>query len=132
LNSLSTYADDGAPSLAKLMDAFDEAVNIAVPASIAAKENPSFADELRGHLSRVITIRRVSADVSDDSDEAQIARAETELRMDNVDMALAHIEQLSDPTREIFAPWTHEAEAYLAAQDAMAQLKNALTQTRAE
>lgn len=132
LNNLAMHADEGAPSLAKLIDSFDEAAQTAVPASLAAKENPNFSDEVRGHLSRVVTIRRIEADATDDSDEAQIIRAETELHMGNVDMALTHLAQLSDATREIFAPWVSEAEAYLAAQDALAQLKNALTQTRAE
>lgn len=132
LETLSTYADDGAPSLAQLIDLFDEAAQEAVPASLAAKENPSFSDEMRGHLSRVVTIRRINADTTEDSDEAQIARAETELHMGNVDMALTHLEQLSDTPRELFSPWVSAAESHLAAQDALTQLKNALMQTRAE
>jgi hypothetical protein len=132
LDVLAAHAEEGAPTLSDLMEAFDETMQAALPASLITKPDQDITDTLRGRLSHIVSIRKLEVDAGDDSDEAQLTRAEAELQAGNVAMALTHLSQLSDAPRVLFDAWRSEAEAYLDVQDALASLKSALSQPRAE
>lgn len=132
LQTLATHAQTGAPSLALLMDEFNETLIAAIPVSLAAKEEHNFGDKVRSRLSHIVSIRRVEVESTDNSDEAQIARAEAELQMGNVNMALTHLEQLSEVPHQVFARWRQKAETFLQVHTALEQLKSTLVQPSAE
>lgn len=125
LRTLGAYASKGVSPLSTLIEGFEEAARLAVPISLSAASNPSTADKMRTRLAHIVTIRKIEVDEEDNSDEAQIARAEAELRVGNVDMALTHLEQLSADPKVIFAAWREQANAYLDAREALIQVKAA-------
>lgn len=128
LSVLDTHAESGPPSLALLLERFNNTMEAALPVSLLTKENPTIADSLRGRLSHIVSIRKLDVDSEDNSDEAQLSRASAELQAGNVDMALTHLSQLSDATQELFSAWRGEAETYLDVQDALGTLRTALQQ----
>lgn len=122
--TLQETAKAGVPTLAALINDFAETSSMAVPVSLLNDGNASFADSLRARFGHLITIRKTDVDGDDDSDEANIARAEAELRAGNVDMAITHLEQLSDDTKQLFAAWLKQANSYLDSRNALDDLKN--------
>lgn len=132
LDSLAPYASDGAPTLASLLDSFDETLELAIPVSLSSKEASGFGETLRQRLSHIVTIRRVEIEPSDDSDEASLARAESALQEGNVEGALTHLQQTSGTVYDLFAPWRQQAKGYLAVQDAVEQMKTTILQPVAQ
>lgn len=128
LDTLAPYASEGVPTLAGLLDRFDETLELALPVSLSRKETSGFGEALRQRLSHIVTIRRVDIEPTDDSDEAHLARTENELQMGNVELALTHLQQTSGTVYDLFAPWRQQAKIYLAVQDAVKQLKAAALQ----
>lgn len=128
LDTLAPYASEGAPTLASLLDRFDEMLELALPVSLSTKEATGFGETLRQRLSHIITIRRVDIEPTDDSDEAHLTRVGNELQMGNVELALTHLQQTSGKVYDLFVPWRQQAKTYLAVQDAIRQLKNTALQ----
>ncbi|MCH2547699.1 MAG: hypothetical protein MK052_08835 [Alphaproteobacteria bacterium] len=132
LVTLAGHANKGVPSMEQLFDDYIGLMETALPVSLSSKNNPNLSDKLRSQLSNIVSIRKAEISNNDDSDEAQLARAEDELEMDNVTMALVHVNQLSDATRPLFKQWIIDAKSYIEVHDALSQLKNALVQSRAD
>lgn len=121
--TLQQNAEQGVATLAELMSDFDDATQLAIPAGISSQQKQTFGDKLRAQLSHLVTIRRVDVEDEDDSDEANIARAEAELRAGNVDMAITHLQQLSSQPKTVFIPWIKQANAYLDTREAVVSIK---------
>lgn len=128
LDTLAAHAERGAPSLAMLIDSFGEQAELALPASLTAQENPSLGDTMRSRFAHIVQIRRVDVEPTDDTDEAHLARAESELLAGSVEMTLTHLEQLTPETAGYFADWRSQAEAHLDVQRALERLKASLSQ----
>lgn len=122
--TLQQNAERGVPSLTDLMTDFQEITSIAIPLSIAANNTSSFGDSLRAKFGNLITIRKVDVDTDDDTDEANIARAEAELRAGNIDMTLTHLQQLTAETKALFAQWITQANHYLDTREAITVVKS--------
>lgn len=124
LHTLEENAKNGIATLATLIDDFEEVSSLAVPVSLLSEKEPTFTDTLRAKLGHLISIRKTDVDSNDDTDEANIARAEAELRVGNVDMAITHLLQLSQEPKQLFKKWIKEANAHLAAHGAVADIQS--------
>lgn len=126
ITNLQSQASDGVPTLAELMQTFDEVTKLAIPFTLDSQQNTSTADRLRSRIAHVVSIRKTDVSAEDNSDEAHIARAERELQAGNVDMAMTHIQQLPEETQQFYFAWQQSASAYLDAQNAINKLRAAL------
>lgn len=129
LSILEQNAENGILPLDQLIAEFKETAQAALPASIAADKNATFGDSIRAQLGNLITIRKVEVDSADDSDEANIARAEAELQAGNVDMALTHLHQLTEDPKGVFATWVMKANNYVDSHEALHSIKDVVLQT---
>lgn len=126
ITSLQSQSSEGVPTLAQLMQTFDEVTKLAIPFTLDTQQNTSAADRLRSRIAHVVSIRKTDVSAEDNSDEAHIARAERELQAGNVDMAMTHIQQLPEETQQFYFAWQQSASAYLDAQNAINKLRAAL------
>jgi len=126
ITSLQSQAIEGVPTLATLMQTFDEVTKLAIPYTLDAQESTSTADRIRSRIAHVVSIRKTDVSAEDNSDEAHIARAERELQDGNVDMAMTHIQQLPEDTQQFYFAWQQSASAYLDAQNAIHKLRASL------
>lgn len=123
---LQSHAQEGVASLPALLLSFNETAQLALPYALNGKEAPRLSDTLRGNLAHIVSIRRVEVEADDDSDEAHLARAEGELRSGNVEMALAHLEQLSAQPRHLYTAWREQAQGHLDVHSGIDSLKAAV------
>lgn len=124
--TLSSMVKDGVPTFVWLTEYFSETAQAAVPVTLSEKKNASFTDLLRSRLGGIVSIRKTEVDEKDFSDEALITRAETMLRGGDVVAAQNYLSQLSSTPRAIMLRWSHYAGQYLAAHNAVTQLKTAV------
>jgi len=79
---------------------------------------------LKNTSNKVITIRKIGKQKGSD-DEAVIARAEGQLagNLPALDKAVAELEKLSAPAREVFAEWITNAKKHLEAKESLDKLQ---------
>lgn len=118
--TLSSYADEGVPSLVSLTAAFPETARRIVAAGSAGAEDDWMAD-IKRRVSGLVSVRPVGP-VEGDGPSAVVARAEAQLDAGNLHAAVAELESLSGPAAEAARPWLEEAKARLAANQALATL----------
>lgn len=121
--TLQQSAEQGVPSLSDLTTDFEEIAREVVPASLTAQQSASFGDKMRSSFGSLINIRRVDVDESDSTDEADIARAEAELRAGNIEMTLTHLNQLTETSKAAFSQWIVKANYYLDTRSALGTVR---------
>lgn len=118
---LSAYADQGIPTLPMLRADFD-GMAAAVLETRWQKADVGWQERLLANLAGFLTIRR-TGDVAGNSLEAVLARAEQALRSGDLARAVALLEKIEAPAAKAAAPWLRDAQARLAAQAAIRQLR---------
>jgi len=109
LAELARLAREGAPSRASLAAEFPDYAARAASAARRPGEGASLGDRIGYTLSRVVMVRRV-AEVSGDSADALIARAERELEDGDLDRAFQTLDRLPPAARDAMSPWRVRAE----------------------
>jgi hypothetical protein len=109
----------GVTSLASLDSSFPAMAKAAMAEDLA---DDSFWQRLLGKLKRLVSLRRVGADVPGDSVEAKLARAEAAVERGDLAKAVELVKSLPPQTQKATADWLARAEAHLAAQRAVDQL----------
>lgn len=111
VSALSGYALSGMPSDKALQDHFYALEDRAVTTARKLKANPSTLEKLATRFSSLISVRKTSADATDHSTEATIARTEQFVKHGDFDSALREISLLDAPeVKAIFQPWTTQAK----------------------
>jgi hypothetical protein len=72
-------------------------------------------DRTVARLSSIVSVRRVGDNVTGDSPEARVARAEAALNAGKLDVAVAELKPLTGKAAQAAAPWLAKAERQLAA-----------------
>ena len=80
-------------------------------------------DRAWARLRSLVTVRPVGGDVTGDSPEAHLARAEARLGEGDLASAVTELEALEGPAAEAAAPWLAGARARLAADQAIEALR---------
>lgn len=129
---LAPHAAAGIPTTASLRDRFEARAEIILRAA-AAPPGGSWISRTLARLSGLVTVRRVGGDVTGDTAEAIVARAEAHLAAGDLAAAVGELEALDGAAAEAAASWLALAAARLAAADALAALDaraiSALTNT---
>lgn len=123
LNHLEPFAAKGIPTLAALQRDFSHAATAALT---ALPDNPTFGQRFMHGLSRLITIRR-TGERPGDSLEARLARAEAALDKGQVAIARATLAELPAPQPAAIAGWMLQADAWLAREQALRDLRASVT-----
>ncbi|MBM3617992.1 MAG: hypothetical protein FJX23_05535 [Alphaproteobacteria bacterium] len=121
--TLQQNAENGVPNLSDLTSEFEEIARFTVPDSLNKTGNATFGDKLRAAFGNLVTIRKVDVEADDTSDEADIARAEAELRAGNIEMAVTHLNQLTDTSKANFSTWIVKANSYLDTRAALGTVR---------
>jgi len=119
LEQLKPYAEKGIPTLPALQNQFEQLLPNAL--SPDAKNSG-----WKQNLQSLIRIRKVGEQQQGDDNEAILARAEAKLNRRDIAGALKETEALSAPAAEALAPWTTNAQALVAAGNALDALQLAL------
>jgi len=109
LTALARLAEAGAPSRAALAADFPQYAAHAVSAARAPGEGAGLGARIAYALSRVVSLRQVG-DVTGDSVDAVLARAERQVADGDLDRALHSLDSLPPAAREALAPWRLRAE----------------------
>jgi len=120
LASLEARADSGVPTRAALQEAFPAMARTALRAADGTPEG--MLDRTWQRLGDLVTVRR-TGDVAGDSPEAILARSEARLTEGDLAAATAELRGLSGPAGEAAAAWLADAEARLAAEQAVGDLQ---------
>lgn len=111
LADLSKYAN-GAPTRAALAGQLTANADVILAAERASKAH-GWTQKLWANLANLVSIRRVGA-ASGDSTESRLARAETDLRNNDLARATTEMDALKGAARNAVAPWLVQAKARLA------------------
>jgi hypothetical protein len=107
--ALSGLADIGAPSRAALAASFPDYAARAASAARKPGEGANLGDRIVYALSRIVMVRRV-AEVTGDSPDALLARAEAHVEDGDLKAAFAALDKLPPAARDAMAPWRARAE----------------------
>ena len=119
IGALQPLAANGVASRASLAASFPAMAKVALADDLA---DDSFWQQLLGKLKRLVSLRRIGADVQGDSVEARLARAEAAIDAGDLAGAVGLVKSLPPQTARATADWLARAEAHLAAQRAVDQL----------
>jgi hypothetical protein len=117
--SLQPLAPNGVVSRATLAADFSAVAKAALADDLA---DDSFAERLLGKLKGLVSLRRVGADVTGDSVEAKLARAEAALDGGDLAKAVDLVKSLPAPAARATSAWLARAEAHLGAQRTIDQI----------
>ncbi len=109
LQALARLAPTGAPSRTALAQSFPDYAAHAASAARAPGDKAGLGDRIVYELSRVVSWRRIG-DVSGDSVEALISRAERQVDDGDLDKALHTLDRLPSSARDAMASWRSRAE----------------------
>jgi hypothetical protein len=112
LSDLARYAGAGAPTRAMLGERFS-AEGDGILAAERSSRAKNWSQRLWANLANLISIRRVGP-AQGDSSESRIARAESDLRVGDLERATGEISALKGPAGGAAASWLASARARLA------------------
>jgi hypothetical protein len=121
VDRLNPYADSGVATLDVLRQRFERLASSIVNASRDTADG-DWMDRTAARVLRAINIRRTD-DVDGTNVEAVVARAEKALDRNDVKAASAELASLTGKSRDVAKSWLGEADAYLAANDALVDLQ---------
>jgi uroporphyrinogen-III synthase len=116
---LQPLAVNGVAGRTALASSFPAVAKAALADDLA---DDSFGERLLGKLKGLVSLRRVGADVTGDTVEAKLARAEAALNAGDVAKAAGLVKSLPAQTNKATAAWLARADAHLTAQRAVDQL----------
>jgi hypothetical protein len=122
LARLDEHANEGIPGMAELRLRFEDMALAAAQAAQSTVEG-DWMDRAWARLRSLVTVRPVGGDVTGDSPEAHLARAEARLGEGDLAGAVTELEALEGPAAEAAAPWLAGARARLAADQAIEALR---------
>ena len=120
LDSLALSAASGVPTMADLRQRFT-ALAPEIVRHAGREEEAGWIDQTLDRLTSVVTVRR-TGEVTGDTVDARVARAEQRLDAWQLAPAVAEVAALSGAPARIAAPWLENAEARLAAEQALDDL----------
>ncbi len=128
---LAIHADTGVATRRELLFAFPgTAQEIHDNAPTGAKNN--IVDQILDRAQRIVRVRRVGADMPEDTLDGRLARAEVSLKDGDVAGAIAALDGLDSASAEAAAPWLAKARAHMAVRDAADKVEDlALVHLRA-
>jgi hypothetical protein len=112
LVDLGKYAQGGAPTRIALGTSLSAQTDV-ILAAARSSEVKSWSQRLWANLANLVTIRR-TGDIPGDGAESRLARAESDLRRNDLARAASEMTALTGPARAAAAPWIAQAEARLA------------------
>ena len=121
---LQPYAAQGVPTLEALRQRFPDVAGEAVRAARVG-ESDSVVGQTLNRIAGLVSLRRVGQ-VEGDTAEARIARAEAALARGDLAEVLGDLEGLPTDAATVVAGWRADAEARLAADKALARLRDHL------
>jgi uroporphyrinogen-III synthase len=121
---LQPYAAQGVPTLEALRQRFPDVAGEAVRAARVG-ESDSVVGQTLNRIAGLVSLRRVGQ-VEGDTAEARIARAEAALARGDLAAVLGDLEGLPTDAATVVAGWRADAEARLAADKALARLRDHL------
>jgi len=124
LETLASHADAGIRTFADLVGSFRTASDAALAA--AAPGDASLLDSLLASAQSLVKVRKIDADATGDAPAAILARAEAQLKQGDLALAVKEADTLQGIPREALAGWIDQAQARLAADDALRRLEGAL------
>lgn len=119
--ALTRFAGTAPPTEAALRLSFEDAAR----AARAASEPPAgggVVDSAVSRLSGLVTVRRGEEMVWGDAAGAEIERARRALEAGDLEGALRHLDRLSPPAKQAMGNWLVQAQALVAARQAIRQL----------
>jgi len=128
---LAIHADTGVATRRELLFAFPGmAQEILDNAPTGAKNN--IVDQILDRAQRIVRVRRVGADMPEDTLDGRLARAEVSLKDGDVAGAIAALDGMDGASAEAAAPWLAKARAHMAVRDAADKVEDlALVHLRA-
>lgn len=131
VRGLSGHADAGVATREELLFAFPETAQAILDNAPTGAEN-DIIDQIIDRAQRIVRIRRVGADVPEDSLDGKVGRAEAALEDGNVAGAVAALDGLDGAPAEAAAAWLARARAHVAAREAADKVEDvALAHLRA-
>lgn len=128
---LAAHAETGVATREELLFAFPETAQAILDNAPTGAEN-NIVDQILDRAQRVVRVRRVGADVPEDSLDGRVARAEVSLKDGDVAGAIAALDGLEGASAEAAAPWLAKARAHVAVRDAADRVEDiALAHLRA-
>lgn len=122
LDRLAGRAAAGIPTRDALVRSFPDAVRTAVAAA-SDETAGSWTDRTLQRVRNTVSIRRIGVDVAGDAPDAHIARAEAKALAGDLAGAVAELNGLAEPAASAVASWRGDAQARLAADEAVGQLE---------
>jgi uroporphyrinogen-III synthase len=119
--ALRPAAGTGIPSRRELAGRFDPVARDLARVALAP-EGAGWTDRALQRLTRLVTVRRVGADVAGDVPDAVAARAEARLAAGDVAGAVAEVDRLTGPAAAAAQAWLAAAKARLAAERTLDEL----------
>ncbi len=107
----------GTDGIAALRQSFPEVARATVSAGNGDTAD-NWWDKAVARLSSVVSVRRVGNNVTGDTVEAHVARAEAALNLGKLDVAVGELKPLTGNAAKAVAPWLAKAERQLAASTA--------------
>ncbi|WP_372622008.1 mitofilin family membrane protein [Falsiroseomonas sp.] len=120
--ALSRFAEAAPPTESQLRLSFDEAARAALAASEPAREGAGVLDSAVSRLSGLVTVRRGEEVLWGDAAAAEIERARRAVEAGDLQGALRFLSRLSPPAKQAMGDWIAQAEALVAARDALRQM----------
>lgn len=125
LDTLAAHADSGLPSQSALVARFPDMARATLRAEAVPPEG-TWWERLSGRVTGLVTIRP-TGEAQGMSTEAVLARMEARLEEGDLAAAVAEGEHLSGPAADAAADWLADARARVAAERALAELRDRLT-----
>ncbi len=124
--TLQAAAESGVPSREALRQSFPQAARPALAAALEETAGDAPADRVQNFLRAQLGVRSLAPREGDDPD-AVLSRAEAAVTQDDLATALAELEALPPQGRAQMAGWIEDAQARLAAEEAVAGLSDTLS-----
>ncbi len=120
LSTLEPMAADGVPTLNGLKDAFGQ---MASRVLLAEEGDQSLTDQVGNNVFGIFNMRPAGADVEGSGSRAVLARAQSKLSADDLEGAILELGGLEGRSAEEAAAWIERADARLAAETAVINLR---------
>lgn len=122
ITSITPYSAGGIPTVYRLLLSFDK-IRDAVKSGATAPENAGFTDKVKFNLSQMVDVRRTDKAPTDNSADAIITRAGSDLENEEIEAAVAEIRSLPDAARAPFDNWLEDAQMASMAPSIVDQLE---------
>ena len=118
---LAPFAGNGISTRARLKQQFNSVAAQATRVALVSRDT-GWLDQTLGRLSSVVTIRRVGDDVTGDTSQAILARAEARVQADDLAGAIQELAKLTGAPAKAVAQWRDDAQARLTADRSAAAI----------